>query len=254
MATALLALVAAACNKPAQPSDVFTDAHARFIKLYARHGDEAFLDPEMVEIESQLRLVPSDSMDAASAQELLERIRKGRAQETAKRKEIEQTVARATAPPPAPSEREAERAPFPRQLEIPPARARNEPPAPAPPQEEPKPPDPQVRFTNDAAEEARQEEAYWRGRFREAQSRIAQIQARINEVQRGREINGMPVTASQSIGCPPGSPTCTRYEYNEGTQRSGLEQLTKMLSQAESALADLEREASSRSVPREWRR
>jgi plasmid stabilization system protein ParE len=99
MATALLTLVTTACNRPAQPSEDFTDAHSRFSKLYAKSGNEAFLDPEMARIEAQLRLVPHDSLDAESARELIERIKKGRAQALKVRREFEQSTASASERP-----------------------------------------------------------------------------------------------------------------------------------------------------------
>jgi hypothetical protein len=72
-------------------------------------------------------------------------------------------------------------------------------------------------------------------------------------MQRGRQVNGLRVTSFQNINCPIGETTCTRTEYNEDTQRGAIEQLKVQLTQAQNALADLERQASSRSVPRQWR-
>lgn len=91
----LLCVGAAACRKPAEPSELYTRAHTRFSKLYAEKGTEAFLDPAMGEIESQLSNVPAESLDAQAAKELIARIAKGRADAEAERKAREEAVAKA---------------------------------------------------------------------------------------------------------------------------------------------------------------
>jgi hypothetical protein len=124
VSTVLIALAPAACRKPAsEPSAEYEQAHQRFSKLYGQMLDEAFLDPQMDEIQDQLHQVPPDSMDAQSARELDQRIKDGRARMEKARKEQEDAIAAAhvvdTVPSTAP-------APEP------------EPAAPQPPPEEPK--------------------------------------------------------------------------------------------------------------------
>ncbi len=81
VAAVALSLAPAACRKePGPPSEAYTQAHGRFTKLYGQKLDEAYSDPAMAEIEAQLQKVPPDSSDAQAAQELLGRIREGRAQ------------------------------------------------------------------------------------------------------------------------------------------------------------------------------
>lgn len=91
----LLCVGAAACRKPAQPSELYTRAHDGFSKLYGEKGNEAFLDPEMDKIEAQLQRVPADSLDAEAAKELLARIAKGRASVEADRRAREEAAAKA---------------------------------------------------------------------------------------------------------------------------------------------------------------
>lgn len=79
-----MALVAAialcgGCRRDKAPSPEYREAHQRFSRLYAAQLDEAFLDPQMAEIEAQLTAVPQRSLDHGNAQELLRRIREGRA-------------------------------------------------------------------------------------------------------------------------------------------------------------------------------
>jgi hypothetical protein len=91
----LLCQGAVACRKPAEPSELYTRAHTRFSKLYAEKGNEAFLDPAMSEIESQLQNVPAESLDAQAAKELIARIAQGRSAIEAERKARNEAVARA---------------------------------------------------------------------------------------------------------------------------------------------------------------
>ncbi|QRK06512.1 hypothetical protein JQX13_41525 [Archangium violaceum] len=74
----LLSAAPLACRKPAQPSEAYAQAHTRFGKLYAAKGDDAFVDPELAEVESLLAQVPADSLDAAAANELRARINAGK--------------------------------------------------------------------------------------------------------------------------------------------------------------------------------
>ncbi len=108
-----------ACRKPAQPSEAYTQAHTRFGKLYGEKGDDAFLAPELAEVESLLAQVPADSLDAPAAQELRARIQTGKQQAQAREKARNDALANArtpgevpagfgtasgTPPPPAPTE------------------------------------------------------------------------------------------------------------------------------------------------------
>jgi hypothetical protein len=85
--TALLVVAApVACHKPARPSEAYAQAHTRFGKLYAEKGDDAFVDPELAQVESLLDQVPADSMDAPAAKELRARIQTGKQQAEAQQK------------------------------------------------------------------------------------------------------------------------------------------------------------------------
>jgi hypothetical protein len=97
VSTLLIALVVAACpGKEAGPlSEKYEEAHTRFSKVYAQKLDQAFLDPEMEEIEALLAQVPPDSSDAPSAKELQQRITEGRARMEAARQETEDAIASA---------------------------------------------------------------------------------------------------------------------------------------------------------------
>ncbi|AKJ03710.1 hypothetical protein ATI61_11941 [Archangium gephyra] len=94
--TALLVVAApVACRKPAKPSEAYTQAHTRFGKLYGEKGDDAFLDPELAQVESLLAQVPADSLDAVAAQELRARIQTGKQQAAARQKAQEDAMAKA---------------------------------------------------------------------------------------------------------------------------------------------------------------
>lgn len=94
--TLLFTLVPAACTKsPGPESPEFEQARQRFNKLYGQKLDEAFLDPAMDEIEAQLQTVPTDSIDAQPAKELLQRIREGRERMQAAEQEKEDAIASA---------------------------------------------------------------------------------------------------------------------------------------------------------------
>ncbi|MCP3099378.1 hypothetical protein LZ198_10905 [Myxococcus sp. K15C18031901] len=73
-------LALSACRRePPPPSAEYEQASRQFRTLYAQKLDEAYLDPQMGEIEAQLQRVPQASLDAPAAQELLQRIARERA-------------------------------------------------------------------------------------------------------------------------------------------------------------------------------
>jgi murein DD-endopeptidase MepM/ murein hydrolase activator NlpD len=78
----LLASATAALLLGCQPraSPEYEEAHQRFSQLYAVHLDSAYALPEMDRVVRLLEAVPSGSLDAAAARELLARIAAGRAQ------------------------------------------------------------------------------------------------------------------------------------------------------------------------------
>jgi hypothetical protein len=77
---AVLAVVGLVCGgcRHRDPSPEFSRASEAFNKLYAQRLDDAYLDPKMREVEALLQRVPTDSLDAQAASELLARIREGR--------------------------------------------------------------------------------------------------------------------------------------------------------------------------------
>jgi hypothetical protein len=101
---ALLVVAApVACRKPAKPSEAYTQAHTRFGKLYGEKGDDAFLDPEISQVEALLDQVPADSLDAKAAQELRTRIQTGKQQAEAQQKAKDDALAQARTPTQMPS-------------------------------------------------------------------------------------------------------------------------------------------------------
>ena len=74
--SALLCLALFGCKKR-RPSAFFTEASSQFNTLYAKELDDAFLDPQMAEVEGKLALVPENSLDAEQAHTLRERIHDG---------------------------------------------------------------------------------------------------------------------------------------------------------------------------------
>lgn len=96
----LLALAPSACRNRPQPSADYEQAARRFGELYAQKLDEAYLDPQVGEIEAQLQRVPEDSLDAAAARELLQRIQQGRQRMQAEASDREDAVASALEPTP----------------------------------------------------------------------------------------------------------------------------------------------------------
>ncbi|QQR47988.1 hypothetical protein JKA73_18930 [Myxococcus xanthus] len=97
----LLTLAPTACRRePPAPSAEYEEAARRFRELYAQKLDEAFLDPQVGEIEAQLQRVPADSLDAEGARELLQRIKDGRQRMAAAVNERDEAVASARELPP----------------------------------------------------------------------------------------------------------------------------------------------------------
>ncbi|NTX62569.1 hypothetical protein HUA74_18095 [Myxococcus sp. CA051A] len=79
LVSALLLVLSACRREPPPPSAEYEQATRQFRELYAQKLDDAYLDPQMGSIEAKLQRVPQDSLDAPSAQELLQRIQKNRA-------------------------------------------------------------------------------------------------------------------------------------------------------------------------------
>ena len=106
------------------------------------------------------------------------------------------------------------------------------------------------------AEQKAKEEALWRGRFREANNRVTELQTQLKEKERERQLNVQGVTFFNPTDCNPAERVCPqpKYEDKEETLRTAIQQLKTRLTQAENDLAELERQASYQSVPREWRR
>jgi len=97
----LLTLAPTACRRePPAPSVEYEEAARRFRALYAQKLDEAFLDPQVGEIEAQLQRVPADSLDASGARELLQRIKEGRQRMEVAARERDEAVASAQEPSP----------------------------------------------------------------------------------------------------------------------------------------------------------
>src|SRR5215831_11402150 len=79
----LLALAIGGCQRHDTPSAAFAEAHRRYAALYAEKLDDAFVLPEMAEVETILQKIPQRSADYGDAQALLKRIRDGRAEQQA---------------------------------------------------------------------------------------------------------------------------------------------------------------------------
>jgi hypothetical protein len=94
---ALLSLPA--CHRPGPPSAAYAHARAQFTALYAEELDDAYLDPQMADVEAELHTVPADSVSHEDAQALLERIAKGREEAQKARQKLQQAVDEALAPP-----------------------------------------------------------------------------------------------------------------------------------------------------------
>ncbi|MBU8894795.1 hypothetical protein DRW03_27005 [Corallococcus sp. H22C18031201] len=99
VAVLALALAPVACRRsPGPPSAEYEEASRRWRSLYAQKLDDAYLDPSVGEIEALLQRVPADSLDAASARELQNRLEEGRTRMTQAASERDRAVASATAP------------------------------------------------------------------------------------------------------------------------------------------------------------
>ncbi|MFP2927352.1 hypothetical protein ACLESO_19570 [Pyxidicoccus sp. 3LG] len=96
----LLALAPTACRRQSGPSAEYEEAARRFRELYAQKLDDAYLDPQIGEIEAQLQRVPADSLDAEGARELLQRIQEGRTRMQEAAEAREEAVATARELPP----------------------------------------------------------------------------------------------------------------------------------------------------------
>lgn len=97
----LLTLAPTGCRRePLTPSAEYEEAARRFRALYAQKLDDAYLDPQVGEIEAQLQRVPADSLDAQGARELLQRIKDGRQRMTTAATARDEAVASARELPP----------------------------------------------------------------------------------------------------------------------------------------------------------
>lgn len=93
------ALALAGCRKP-QPSPEFAQANELHSRLYAAQLDDAYLDPEMSQVEELLGEVPSSSSDFAAARELAAHIESERARVEAERQARQEAIAEALRPTP----------------------------------------------------------------------------------------------------------------------------------------------------------
>jgi hypothetical protein len=93
---ALALALAAGCKRELGPSPDYARARAKLESLTAQFGDDAYVDPEMEEVEKLLARVPPRSSDAPAAAELSRRIASERARVQKERADL------AAAPPPAP--------------------------------------------------------------------------------------------------------------------------------------------------------
>ncbi|MFZ5471908.1 MAG: hypothetical protein ACOZIN_20955 [Myxococcota bacterium] len=94
-----VALALSACKKP-QPSPEYQQALVLHSKLYVEKLDDAYLMPQMAEVEALLEKVPSHSADNLAAAELLQKIRSERTRVEAANAAREKEVAEALAPTP----------------------------------------------------------------------------------------------------------------------------------------------------------
>lgn len=89
-----LVIVVSGCpSRSKEPSAAYEEARSRFNTLYAQKLDQAFLDPEMTEIEALLATVPPESLDAEQARVLQTRIDEGQARMGAAREKHEELLA-----------------------------------------------------------------------------------------------------------------------------------------------------------------
>jgi hypothetical protein len=96
----LALLGAGGCTRQGPPSPEYQQAQAEFSALYGRHLEDAYLRPEMADLEAKLERVPADSQDANEARALLLRIRSGRERVMGQRAERAEMVRRAREPTP----------------------------------------------------------------------------------------------------------------------------------------------------------
>jgi hypothetical protein len=86
------------CSKQSGPSEDYAEAAKQFGKLYGEKWDDAYVDPQMAEVERLLDKVPPKSSDAANAQALKARIVENRKRVEQEKREAEAASAQATAP------------------------------------------------------------------------------------------------------------------------------------------------------------
>ncbi|MGA9525086.1 MAG: hypothetical protein WBV82_26740 [Myxococcaceae bacterium] len=86
------------CVEEGEPSPAYSQAQKDFNALYGREMEEAYLLPEMAEIEKLLESVPKESSDHQRAAEQLKRIRSGQERVQAQKAEREAELSAALAP------------------------------------------------------------------------------------------------------------------------------------------------------------
>jgi hypothetical protein len=96
--TLLAGSLVAGCVEEGEPSPAYTQAQEAFSELYGRELEDAYVSPEMAEVEKLLESVPKDSSDHQRAAEQLKRIRSGRERVEAQKAEREAELAAALAP------------------------------------------------------------------------------------------------------------------------------------------------------------
>lgn len=92
MLLAAAGLSLGACRRPTNSLE-YVEASGLHDQLVYEDGDDAYLSPEMTQAEELLAKVPSDSLDAQAAQELLAKIRSERARVKKEREEADQGAA-----------------------------------------------------------------------------------------------------------------------------------------------------------------
>jgi hypothetical protein len=98
----LACAAAAACHRPA-PSPDFERARQAWTALVQERGDDAAEDARAGDVLALLGRVPADSLDAAAAQELRDRIERERQAREGERRRRAELVAKAGAPTEAPA-------------------------------------------------------------------------------------------------------------------------------------------------------
>jgi hypothetical protein len=97
---AVVLLLAAGCPRKTGPSADYAQASARYTQLHADKLDDAFVDPAMDEVVAMLERVPSSSVDAPGAQDLLKAIHDGRAEVQARADALKKDMDVLREPPP----------------------------------------------------------------------------------------------------------------------------------------------------------